>query len=100
MIESTLTERYQTTIPKGVREALGLRSGDKLTYRVEGDRVVVARASAESHDPWLGPFLDLIERDIRDRPAAPRPMTKAYVADLAALVAGVETDLGAALEED
>ena len=99
MIESTLTERHQTTIPKGVRDALGLRGGDKLTYRVEGDQVVVAKAGAQTTDPYLGPFLDLLARDIRDRPAALQPVTQTYVETLTALVEGVEVDLDAPLDE-
>ena len=100
MIESTLTERNQTTIPKGVRQALGLRSGDKLTYRVEGDRVLVSKAMGEENDPCLAPFLDLLARDIRDRPEALQPLTRAHIDELRALVAGVEVELDAPLDED
>ena len=32
MTESTITEKGQTTIPKSVREFLGLRAGDKVRY--------------------------------------------------------------------
>lgn len=39
MIQSAVTERFQTTIPKGVREALGLRRGDTLAYEVRGEEV-------------------------------------------------------------
>ena len=34
MPESTLTAKGQTTVPKSVRAALGLRPGDKLRYLV------------------------------------------------------------------
>lgn len=36
---STLTKRGQTTVPKEVRERLQLESGQRVAYRVEGDRV-------------------------------------------------------------
>ena len=32
MIESALTSKGQTTLPKAVREALGVSSGDRLRY--------------------------------------------------------------------
>lgn len=102
MIESTLTERFQTTIPKGVRDALGLRRGDRLAYRMEGDRVVLAKAEAGEvgDDPALGPFLDLIERDLQARPHAVGPLTESYVGELRELVSGVEVNLDASLDEE
>ena len=43
MITSKLTSKAQTTIPRAVRAALGLKSGDELAYAVEGGRVVLTR---------------------------------------------------------
>ncbi len=39
MIESTITSKGQTTLPKSVREALGVRPGDRVRYVVSGDEV-------------------------------------------------------------
>ena len=39
MIESTLTAKGQTTIPKAVREKLRLNPGDRIRYEFEGDIV-------------------------------------------------------------
>jgi AbrB family looped-hinge helix DNA binding protein len=33
----------QITLPKAVRDALGLHEGDQVVFRVEGDRAVLAR---------------------------------------------------------
>ena len=44
MITSRLTSKAQTTIPQPVRNALGLRAGDEVSYEIEGDRVVLKRA--------------------------------------------------------
>jgi antitoxin PrlF len=52
MIKSKLTTKAQTTIPQPVREALRLRVGDELVYRIEGDRVVLTRAPGEMDDPF------------------------------------------------
>ncbi len=41
MPHSTVTKKGQTTIPGEVREALRIKPGDRLDYKVEGDRVVI-----------------------------------------------------------
>lgn len=38
-----LTSKGQVTIPKGVREALGLHEGDELIFRVERSRALLAK---------------------------------------------------------
>ena len=40
-----VTSKGQVTLPKAVRQALGIRTGDDLVFRVEGDRAVVARST-------------------------------------------------------
>ena len=72
---STITAKGQTTVPKSVRQALGVDYGGKIAFRVENDRVTVVNADAEHRDPALGAFLGMIEKDItagrhvRDLPA-------------------------------
>lgn len=38
-----ITSKGQVTIPKGVRDALGLHEGDELLFSVERSRAVVAK---------------------------------------------------------
>jgi AbrB family looped-hinge helix DNA binding protein len=38
-----VTSKGQVTVPKAVRDALGIREGDSVVFRVEGDRAVLAR---------------------------------------------------------
>lgn len=45
-----VTSKGQVTIPKAVRDALGIGDGDEVGFRVEGDRAMLARTPA---------FLDL-----------------------------------------
>ena len=35
--------KVQVTIPKAVRDALGVKAGDEVVFRVEGSRAVVTR---------------------------------------------------------
>ena len=41
---SKLTAKAQTTVPKEVREALGVGPGDMLVYRIAKGKVTLARA--------------------------------------------------------
>lgn len=54
MITSKLTSKSQTTIPQPVRAALRVREGDELRYEIDGDRVILTRASrvADGDDPF------------------------------------------------
>ncbi len=42
-ITARISSKGQLTVPKSVREALGLDDGDDVIFRVEGDRAVLAR---------------------------------------------------------
>lgn len=43
MYESTVTAKGQTTLPKDVRDLLGLEPGDRIRYLVTGDTVRILR---------------------------------------------------------
>jgi antitoxin PrlF len=98
MIVSSVTDRFQTTLPKGVRDALGIRRGDQIAYQLQGDTVLLKRQSRENEtDPALIGFLDLLERDIAAHPGRLRPVPDALVERARALAADVEVDLDAPL---
>lgn len=53
MITSKLTSKAQTTIPQPVREALKVREGDELAYKIERGRVILTKASqGPADDPF------------------------------------------------
>lgn len=41
---SKLTAKNQVTIPADVRQRLGVKSGDHVTFEWEGDKVIVRKA--------------------------------------------------------
>jgi len=40
-----ITSKGQVTVPKAVRDALGIETGDEVVFRVEGDRAVMAKTA-------------------------------------------------------
>ena len=44
MIESAVTTKGQTTLPKRVREQLGLQPGDRIRYIISGGEVRLLKA--------------------------------------------------------
>lgn len=61
---SKITAKGQLTLPKPVREVLGVTAGDRVRFVVENGVVTVEGATAEHADPAIGAFLTLIEKDI------------------------------------
>lgn len=62
---ATLTSKGQITLPKSIRQALGVDTGGKVAFELRGGEVVVTRAESEHEDPAIGAFLGLLEADIR-----------------------------------
>lgn len=56
MIKSKLTTKAQTTIPRPVRDALRLEVGDEIAYQIQGDRVMLTRASSRAVDDPFATF--------------------------------------------
>lgn len=101
-VESTLTDRYQTTVPETVRRALKLGKRDKIHYSIRPDgEVVITRASPkEDEDPVLGQFLDFLARDITNHPERLRPIDADLVQHIQSMVGSIELDLNAPLSAD
>ncbi len=69
-----VTRNAQVTIPKEVREALGITEGDRVTVRVEGNRVVLERIAEDVWSDCTGflpedfeKVLEKLRRDSRER---------------------------------
>lgn len=101
-VESTLTDRYQTTVPETVRRALRLGKRDKIQYTIRpSGEVVLTRAEvADTADPVLGQFLSFLARDIAHHPERLQALDTRLVQRLQSLTEGLEVDLDEPLSAD
>jgi antitoxin PrlF len=101
-VESTLTDRYQTTVPETVRRALRLSKRDKIHYTIRsGGEVVLTRAEISGgEDQVLGQFLDFLSRDIARHPERLQAIDASLAERLQSLVGDCEVDLDAPLSAD
>jgi antitoxin PrlF len=99
--ESTLTDRYQTTVPEAVRQALGLNKRDKIFYTIQSDgRVLLSRGEQAETDPILEKFLEFLAQDMADHPQSIQPIQSDLLQRAQALVAGMDVDLDAPLLDE
>lgn len=101
-VQSTLTDRYQTTVPETVRRALKLGKRDKIHYSIRpGGEVVLTRADAsDEDDPALGPFLAFLATDIARDPSQLRALDTDLANRLQSLTKDIEVNLDEALPAD
>lgn len=97
-LESTLTDRYQTTVPDAVRRALKLGKRDRIRYLVQRNGSVVLQRAEETDDPALGSFLDFLARDIITHPQHVHTINAGLAKRMRTLAKGVKVDLEAALD--
>ncbi len=99
--ESTLTDRYQTTIPDAVRKALHLGKREKIRYTIQPDgNVLMSRADQDEADPVLGSFLSFLAYDIQTNPQRLKAATPELVSRIQNLVGSIEVDLDAPLDDE
>ena len=99
--ESTLTDRYQTTIPEVVRKALGLGKRDRLEFLLDETgavRIKKAQDLEEHEDPTLMAFLDLLAKDIDKNPQNIRELDESFWQAIDKLTEGVEVDMDEKLD--
>ena len=65
-VRAPISSKGQITLPKAIRQALGVTTGGKVSFELRGNEVIVTRADAEHEDPAIGAFLGVLERDIRE----------------------------------
>lgn len=101
--ESTITAKGQTTVPKSVRQALGVDYGGRIAFVVDDQRrVYVQKAEVEeTSDPVIDSFLEFLARDMAKHPEKSVLSFPQSLLDRAvALTAGMTVDLDAEIEGD
>jgi antitoxin PrlF len=70
---ATITSKGQITLPKPIRQALGVDYGGKVAFDLQGSQVIVTRADEAFHeDPAITSFLALLEKGHPHGPAPAR----------------------------
>jgi len=98
-VESTLTDRYQTTVPTTVREALRLNKRDKIQYAIQDNNVFMFKAEQIEDDPVLGQFLDFLASDISNNPHRLNTISADMLSHLQSLVSEDDIDLDAPISD-
>ena len=99
--ESSLTDRYQTTIPDIVRKTLGLSKRDKIAYVINSDgTVTITRSELFEEDPVLGKFLDFLAQDMEKNSQQIQPIATQTLEQVQSLVADLDIDLDAPLSDE
>jgi len=100
--ESTLTERYQTTVPETVRRALRLGKRDKIrfTIRPDGDVVLTRAVVTTSADPVIELFLNFLANDMAAHPERLTAINPELNQRIQGLVGNVDVDFDAALSAE
>lgn len=99
--ESTLTDRYQTTVPEPVRKALGLNKRDKICYTIQSDgQVLISRVAQTEEDPILEKFLDFLAQEMEKNPHHLQTINSGLVNRVQSLVAEIEIDLDSPLLDE
>lgn len=82
---ATLTSKGQITLPKPIRQALGVDAGSKVNFELRKDgQVVMTRADDGHRDPAIGAFLTLLAQDIelgRNIRELPQDLARAMLAE-------------------
>lgn len=91
--ESRVTAKGQTTVPKSVRQALGVSYGGKIAFVVDQQGVRVERVEDET-DPVIESFLEFLARDMQRNPGkSVVEFSAALVERMTALTRGATVDL-------
>ena len=98
-VESTLTDRYQTTVPEIIRLALRLGKRDKIRFsiRPNGEVVLSRSGRSEADDPVLGAFLAFLARDLADYPERLEVVDQHFTDRIFSVAGDIDIDLDAPL---
>ncbi len=98
---STITEKGQVTIPKSVREALGLDYGGRIAFYVDENRKVsIERDDHDEDDPVIDSFLAFLANDMERDPSRISAIPDALRERMQGLIKGMNVDPDDPIEGD
>ena len=89
---STINAVGQTTVPKTVRQALGIDNGGRIIFRMSGGRITVSRAD-DDEDPAIDGFLSFLAAELKRRPETVQALSPELAARITPLATDVRVDL-------
>jgi antitoxin PrlF len=95
-LTSTLTDRYQTTIPREIRSFLNLDKGAQIQYLIDpSGKVYLQNESTNelNEDPVLYSFLEFMEQDMRESPKRIQPLAAELMQKVQHLIKELDVDL-------
>ena len=99
--ESTLTERFQTTVPSVVRKALHLGKKDKIKFIIQSNgNVMLSRVEPSESDPVMEQFLAFVANDMQNCPERLQPLTASMRDEVESITTGLELDLDKKLSSE
>lgn len=100
--ESTITAKGQTTVPKSVRQALGVDYGGRIAFIVDDERrVYIEKTMDEPSDPVVDRFLEFLAQDMSRNPGSSISALPSTLRDrMVALVGNMDVDLDSEIEGD
>lgn len=91
---STITEKGQVTVPKSVRDALGLGYGGRIAFYIDENRhVSIEKETEETDDPVIDRFLTFLAADMEKHPEHVQVFPEALRNRMAELTKGIDSDL-------
>jgi antitoxin PrlF len=96
---STITAKGQTTIPKSVRQALGVDYGGRIAFRVDQHGVTISRVD-DAEDPAVDAFLTFLANDMIRHPQTTTALSPDLAARIAALSANMPVNLADEIDGD
>jgi antitoxin PrlF len=98
--ESTVTSKGQTTVPKSIRDAMGLAEGDRVSFSMGASGVTMRRVASDHEDPAIGSFLSFLANDMESNPRILQTLSPTLLKRIEELTAGVDSDADAPIEGD
>lgn len=91
---ATITSKGQITLPKAIRQALGVDRGGQVAFDLRDGEVLVSRAEEVHEDPAIYGFLAVLQADIaQGRNVGPVDKTLLQAMESATAAQDIDVDI-------